>query len=509
MTPEAKLIEWLGEVSSDPYAFVLGAFPWDEPRGELKEESGPDEWQIKVLCSIRDGLMSFDEAIRIAIASGHGVGKSALVAWLILWAISTYEDARGVVTANTENQLKTKTWSELGKWFRLFIGKSLFELTATSLFSIEASHKLTWRIDMVPWSEKNMEAFAGLHNKGKRILLVMDEASAIPDAIHETSDGALTDADTQIIWLMCGNPTMNTGRFREAFPGGRFHHRWRSTQVDSRTARHTNKAQIEQWITDYGEDSDFVRIRVRGVFPRAGSLQFIPGDLVEAARSKARDVNVGIYDPFVMGVDVARFGDDKSVIYFRRGRDARSIPPLKYRGVDTQILALRVVELYMFHRPDAIFVDGGGVGAGVVDRLRELKCPVIEVQFGAKADRAMIGQDDAFLYANKRAEMYGAMREWLKGGAIPDDPELVSDLIGVQYGFAMRDGREAIILEKKEDMKRRGLSSPDDADALAMTFAYPVMPSDHSDIIAHRAVHQIEYQPFKAAQEIVQTQRPL
>lgn len=509
MTPELELVEELGRYSSDPLSFVRWAFPWSEPGTELADETGPDEWQISVLADMRDGLLTPNEAIQVAISSGHGVGKSALVAWIIIWAISTFEDCRGVITANTENQLKTKTWAELGKWHRLFIGSSLFELTATAIFSTEPGHTRTWRIDLVPWSEKNMEAFAGLHNKNKRVLLVFDEASAIPNAIWETAEGALTDADTQILWLVCGNPTMNTGRFREVLPGGRFSHRWHSHKVDSRTAKHTNKAQIQQWMEDYGEDSDFFRVRVKGEPPRAGSLQFFPGDLIDAARSSTRDAHVGLYDPFIMGVDVARFGDDKSVIRFRRGRDARSIKPIKYRGMDTQTLALRVVELYTLHRPDAIFVDGGGVGAGVVDRLRELRCPVIEVQFGAKADRSMIGQDDAFIYANKRAEMCGALREWLKGGMIDDDPELIADLTGIQYGFAQRDGREAVILEKKDDAKRRGLASPDDADALALTFAYPVMPSDHTRVLQARPVHQIEFFPFKAAQEVVRHGGPI
>lgn len=508
MTPEIQLIEELGSFSSNPLGFVYWAFPWKEP-GELENESGPDEWQSKVLTDLGNGVTTLVEAVQIAISSGHGVGKSSLVAWLILWGISTFEDTRGVITANTENQLKTKTWAELGKWHRLFIGSALFELTATSLFSTEESHKRTWRIDMTPWSEKNMEAFAGLHNKNKRVLLIFDEASSIPTPIWETAEGALTDSDTQIIWVVCGNPTMNTGRFRECFPGGRFNHRWRTYKVDSRVAKHTNKQQIKQWLDDYGEDSDFFRIRVRGEFPRAGSLQFFPGDLIDAARSKDRDVHVGLYDAFIMGVDVARFGDDKSVIRFRRGRDARSIQPIKYRGMDTQTLALRVVELYMVHKPDAIFVDGGGVGAGVVDRLRELRCPVIEVQFGGRADRSMVGQDDAFIYANKRAEMYGVLREWMKGGMIDDDPELVADLTGVQYGFAQREGREAVILEKKDDAKRRGLASPDDGDALALTFAYPVLPSDHSRTLQSKPVHQIEYQPFAAAQNVLQTGGPI
>src|SRR5690606_37984873 len=140
-------------------------------------------WQVEILEDLRDGLLSIEDAIHLARTSGHGIGKSALVAWIILWAISTFEDTKGIVTANTENQLKTKTWAEVAKWHRYFIGRELFKLTATALFSVDPLHERTWRIDMTPWSERNTEAFAGLHNKGKRLLVVFDEASAIPDLI--------------------------------------------------------------------------------------------------------------------------------------------------------------------------------------------------------------------------------------------------------------------------------------------------------------------------------------
>src|SRR5690606_2066805 len=132
--------------------------------GELEGAAGPEPWQVKLLEELRDGLLTVEEAIQLARTSGHGIGKSACVSWIILWAISTFEDTRGVVTANTENQLKTKTWVELAKWYRLFIGRSLFEMTATALFSSDPEHERTWRIDMTPWSERNTEAFAGLHN---------------------------------------------------------------------------------------------------------------------------------------------------------------------------------------------------------------------------------------------------------------------------------------------------------------------------------------------------------
>lgn len=491
-TAEDDLIDLISECSGDPLKFVMRAFPWGEKGTDLENYSGPDEWQIKQLNGIRDDLAK-GLPIQLATASGHGVGKSTEVSWLILWAMATKEFTRGVVTANTESQLRTKTWPELAKWHRLFIARHWFDMTATSIRSVNSSEEQGWRIDAIPWSEKSTESFAGLHNKGKRILVIFDEASAIPDVIWETVEGALTDEGTEIIWAAFGNPTRNSGRFRECF--GRFKHRWRTWQVDSRTVRITNKAQISAWEQDYGEDSDFFRVRVKGEFPRAGTMQFIPADLVDAARK--REPEAKLYDPLVMGVDVARFGDDQSVIVLRRGRDAKSIAWVTLRGADTMQLAARIVDMAAQFRPDAIFVDEGGVGGGVVDRLNMLRQPVIGVQFGGKADRAIQDGQGLVGYANKRAEMWGNMREWLRGGMIPDNADLTTELVAVEYGYVMRDGRDVILLEKKSDMKRRGLASPDMADALALTFAYPVNPSDHRlGFERQGGSHQINYDPL-------------
>ena len=158
-------------------------------------------------------------------------------------------------------------------------------------------------------------------------------------------------------------------------------------------------------------------------------------------------------------------------------------------------VAARVVEEAQRHHVDAIFVDGGGVGGGVVDRLRYLHQPVTEVQFGGKPDRGTASQDGAIVYINKRAEMWGLMREWLIGGCIPNDPELLADLTGVEYGYAPKDGKDAIQLEKKSDMKKRGLASPDAGDSLALTFAYPVQHSDHAAQFSSGSRHEYEYDP--------------
>ena len=470
---EELLIEELGGYAYDPLAFVMWAFPWGERGTELVLETGPDEWQTWVLEQVRDNLLTLEQALLLAVTSGHGVGKSAIVGWLTWWSFSTFQGTRGVVTANTENQLKTKTWVEIAKWHRLFIARDLFKCTATALFAKDEESAREWRIDIVPWSERNTEAFAGLHNAGKRIIIIFDEASAIPDIIFETTEGALTDLDTEIMWFLFGNPTRDSGRFRECFPGGKFEHRWIIREVDSRTVKRTNKIQLQAWIDDYGEDSDFVRVRVLGKFPRHDALSFIDRISVEAAI--ARMVEPQNAAPVILGVDVARFGDDMSVIWPRQGRDAVSRPIRFYQGIDTQQLTRQVMVAYNEYDAAAVFIDGGGVGGGVVDSCRALGLNVYEVQFGGRADLSA-GQ---VKYLNKRAEIWGEMRDWLNLGTIPGEcggRKLIDEFTDPTYTITMKD---QIQLESKSLMKARGVSSPDFADALACTFAYPYVISPH------------------------------
>lgn len=472
LTAEDRLINLMARCRHDPEMFVRWAFPWTDP-GELEHETGPRDWQVTVLRDIKAALSSgagLQGAIRIAVASGHGIGKSALVSWIILWALSTMPLTRVVITANTGDQLRTKTWPEVSKWFNLCINRHWFKFEATSIARRSAVGAKEWRCDAATWSENNTAAFAGLHNKGRRIVLLFDEASQISDKVWEVAEGALTDENTEILWLAFGNPTETTGRFRECFAGGRFAHRWNPRQIDSREVPGTNKAEIAKWIADWGEDSDFVRVRVKGQFPRGGSMQFIDNDLVDAA--KRRPVSASVRQPMIIGYDVARFGDDQSVVWFRRGPDARTIPPIKMRGTDLVTQAGRVAEAAIEQAAQAVFVDEGGMGAGVVDMLRKMLPDrlVVGVNNGGKSDRYMQGSDMPQT-ANKGAEMWASMRAWLQSGAIPADPELAAELTGRQYGFNVQN---AIQLERKEDMKKRGLSSPDCADALALTFAYPV-----------------------------------
>ena len=234
---ERRLIAGVKRCRGDPLKFVRFAFPWSS--GELADYDGPDDWQSEILAAIRDGLTP-REALRIAVASGHGIGKSALIAWIILYAMSTMTDTRGIVTANTASQLSSKTWAELAKWHRLCLTGRWFTLTATAIYSADPERELTWRFDAIPWSAQRPQAFAGLHNKGKRAVVLFDEASTIDSVIWETAEGALTDADTELLWIAFGNPTSATGRFRECF--GRFRHRWLTKQIDSRASRVSEQA---------------------------------------------------------------------------------------------------------------------------------------------------------------------------------------------------------------------------------------------------------------------------
>jgi hypothetical protein len=390
------------------------------------------------------------------------------------WALDTCVDSRVIITANTESQLLTKTSPELAKWARLSITRDWFKSNATSIVSTMPGRDKSWRSDLVTWSENNTEAFAGLHNQGKRIVLIFDEASGIVDKVWEVALGALTDADTEILWLAFGNPTLNTGAFRECF--GKQRNLWNHKQIDSRTVEGTNKAYLDEIVQTYGEDSDIAKVRVRGMFPSASSMQFIPLDIVEQAQVRDPGVTLGS-DPVIFGVDCARFGDDHSTLAIRCGRDARTRPWKRWSKMDSMLLAGDIALEAQRWRPDAIFVDAGNIGAAIVDRLRQLlggDIPVHEVWFGGEGRDAELEPGVRVRTANKRAEMWTRMRAWLRGGSIPPDEQLRDDLIGPMYSFAADDTR--VILERKKEMKKRGLASPDDGDALACTFAEPVMP---------------------------------
>lgn len=460
---EKQLRADIGSFFHDPLQYAL--YNW--PNLDLRQ------WQVEYLREIGARLHESPyEPIQTATASGHGIGKGCCGAIVVHWAMSTREMTRGVVTANTDTQLRTKTWPELAKWHAAARNKHWFACTATSLY--HPLHEKNWRVDAIPWSESNTEAFAGLHNKGSRIILWFDEASAIHDKIWEVSEGALTDEDTEILWIAKGNPTRTVGRFKDCF--GKFKHRWIKRHIDARTVEGTNKVQLARYIDDYGEDSDFCRVRVRGLFPRASAMQFIDSDMVEKATK--REALHGLRDPLIMSVDVARGGADEYVIAYRRGMDARSIPWVCIPGAETRdstkVIA-KIVDLAVNSRPelrpDAIFVDETGIGGPIVDRLRQLlgdAMPVYGVSFsGSSRDKKL---------ANARMFIWWQMREAFRNGlAIPDDTELTTQLTAPEFHH---DKHDRLILEDKDTMRERIGVSPDRADALAIGFYMPVAPRE-------------------------------
>jgi hypothetical protein len=474
---------WLTSVKSDPVAFVQGAFRWNE--GELKGSSGPEPWQRWLLEQIRDGLMRPGEAIRLAVASGHGIGKSAVCSWICLWAMATAPDTRGIVTASSEAMLYSRFRAELRIWFRRFRAASFFTMGATSLVSADPAYEQSWRCDLLAWNSNRPEAFAGLHNKGRRILVIFDEASAIEPPIWETVEAIASDADAEVIWLACGNPLHATGRFRDCWD--RFQGRWITKHVSSLDVSFTNKGEFERWGRDYGTDSDFYRTRVLGEWPRVGSTAFISPEAVDAAMS--RELDPSHHDPLVIGVDVARFGDDCSVIFPRKGRDCRSIAPQVFRGLPLDQLEDRVVAFCNAHPVQQIFVDGTGVGGGLVDHLIRRGYNVVDVQFAGRATE----QIDGCQYANQRAHIWGQLRHHLRYLCLPNLPELKEEMCSVQYDFN-RAG--AIQLESKEMLKRRGCKSPDLVDSLAVTYAGQIstLPALSEWVGPRGAIS--EYDPF-------------
>ena len=464
MTPAKSLGAIMAQFMNDPLGFVLWAFPWGQ--GELEGEY-PDRWQIAVMEDIRMALERNEALppdkripIQIAIASGHGIGKTALMAWMTLWFMSTNKDPRIVVTANTFNQLTGKTWAELSKWHNMMVHKHLFDWSATKYVCLE--NPAEWKADATPWSKHRSEGFAGTH--AHAVLYEFDEASAIENVIWDVSEGAMTTV--RCIWLVFGNPTRNTGRFRECF--GKFRHRWITRSIDSRTARKTNKAKINQWIDDYGLDSDFVRVRVLGKFPRMASNQLISEEAVDYCMTEYKAVGYELY-PISICCDVARFGDDLTTIGAYQGRKQHEIK--SYAKIDTVRTATLCAEAFRYYRDRFlnvrvhIFVDDIGVGGGVVDILKSWGLPVTGVNSGATAT-------EPEKYINVRAEMWWKAAEAIKQGfELVEEPRMKDDLVNIEYFMT---AAQKIQIEAVKDLKDRGLPSPDFGTNFVLQFAYPL-----------------------------------
>ncbi len=487
---DEQITEDLSQFFDDPLGYVMYNFPWDsEPalqQVKLKEpwksryqcEYGPDKWACEFLEELgeqirkkhlkQDGTRA--ESIRFSTSSGHGIGKSVMVSWLILFILDTRPYSMGVVTANTSEQLRTKTWAELAKWHSYALTSHFWEYTNSrgnmSIYrkgGIKERNK--WKCDAITARPENSESFQGLHAAEGTPFYIFDEASGIDDKIWEARFGGATDG--QPMSFDFGNPTRKSGYFYENCVGIN-KHRYIVRQIDSRDVEITNKTLFEEWKQDWGEDHDLFKVKVRGIFPSASSIQFIPDDLVTEAM--LRPANADKNDPLIIGVDVARFGDNNTIIYPRIGMDAKSWGYKVYNRLDNVQVVEKVIELISYFRSlgknvSGLFVDGGGLGAGPVDMLRRLGYNPVDVNFGGKSS------DNR--YARKGDQMWGNMKDALSRLSLPNDRELKTQLIQREYGITP-SGK--ISLESKDMMKDRGLESPDIADALSLTFAMEISP---------------------------------
>lgn len=496
---DKQLRQLIAGFYDDPLGYVMFNFPWTtnksiqmvklpkKYRDRYDSEFGPsawacdffEEWGQEIKLRGFDGVNAV-APILFSTASGHGIGKSATCAPIIKFIHDTRPFSRGTVTAVTDGQLRNKTWAELAKWHNISLTKHWSRLLtgrgAMALRNLAFPEE--WYVQAQTSREENSESFAGQHAANSTSFYLFDEASGIPDKIFEVRQGGLTDGEPMVFDF--GNPTRNSGAFYENMEG-RNKGRYIRRSIDMRDVEITNKQWAADLIADYGEDSDMVRVRVKGQFPHQSSLQFISGEDVRAAMK--RELVADKTAPLVMGVDVAREGDDDSVIYCRIGRDARSFPPIRMSKFDNVQVAQKVMQQVQYfqrlgYECAGLFVDNGGVGGGVIDILRHAGYNPIAVNFGGTpADPAM--------YATRNDEMWGRVRAALKDGlCLPDGADMKATSSEEDYTLEMQltkrefdhTLKQQIKLESKRDMRKRGLKSPDVADALALTYALEVAP---------------------------------
>jgi len=469
MNASAQMIEDVAEFTHDPLGHALYVFPWGE--GDLlASPDGPRVWQQDILSTIGDHLQDPEkrhQPCMIAVTSGHGIGKSALVGMVVKWALDTHRDTRVVVTANTEDQLRGKTWPEVCKWQRMAITRDWFHVDASLIHAADPDRKESWNAKLTTWSKANTEAFAGLHNAGKRIVLIMDEASAIDDKVWEVAEGALTDADTEIIWMVFGNPTRPNGRLRECF---RKHRKmWTTRQIDSRKVEGTNKKLFARWAETYGENSDFMKVRCRGIFPSMAAKQFINENDVEAAFGRTLRPAAYEFAPKIIGLDGSWEGDDELVIGMRQGLAYQTLCVLPKNDNDVEVANI-LARFCADHKPAAVFIDGG-YGTGIYSAGKTMGFSNWQLVWfsGAASDSSAL---------NKRADMAKSVRDWLKeGGAIPED-DVLRDELNAMETVPRLDNKLQII--PKDAIKKIIGRSPNRADCLMLTFGGHVhMPDEY------------------------------
>lgn len=427
----------------------------------------PDDWQ-------KDALMDLAENPKVAIKSGQGVGKTGMEAVALLWFLCCYPYPRIVATAPTKQQLHDVLWSEISKWMsKSPLLSEILKWTKTYIYMV-GNEKRWFAVARTATKPENMQGF---HEDN--MLFIVDEASGVADPIMEAILGTLSGENNKL--LMCGNPTRTSGTFYDAFHADRAIYRCHT--VSSADSPRTNKENIESLIRKYGEDSNVVRVRVKGEFPNQEDDVFISLSLVEQCGSKLFNLPEDSLLPnIIFGVDVARFGNDETVIY-RNARGKLKIVA-KRRGQDLMSTVGDVVVAYrkaVKEFPDYkgriyVNIDDTGLGGGVTDRLKEVKREerlnrlfVVPINAAEKIETdTKMGKEAAEHYNNLTTHMWASLRELLENKQIEieDDAETFAQLSSRKYIMAS-NGK--IQMEKKEDMKKRGLDSPDRGDAAALS----------------------------------------
>ncbi len=475
---DIELARGLRKYRTDPLGFVKVAYDW-------KPDQGPDDNQTAFLRDLGEQVRSrnfqFGEdspqpalPIKMSMAKGHGTGGSVTAAWLVNWLMSTWPGSIGTITAGTAVQLSERTWAAVQEWTSKCITSHWFDVQTTGIYAKpsvcgKSISPESWKALAYTCKEENAQSFAGQHARTSASYYIFDEASEVPDKIWDTASGGLTDG--QPMWFAWGQCVRNTGMFYRACFGDQSQY-WNTRTIDSRSSRFTNKELIEQWRQQYGEDSDFFRVRVLGLPPRASELQFIDWQRIRDAQQ--RSVQVFSDEPLIAGVDCSDGGSAWNICRFRRGFDARSIPPIRIPGEhvrnDPHILTAALSEALRDPRPErriaAMFIDAA-FGAHIAERLRSMGFNQVQtVRFGATAS------DPDCL--NWRSQMYKAGKDWLLLGAISpekEDKHLANDLAAP--GYHLNSSRK-LVIESKAEMAKRGVHSPDDGDAFMLTFAQPV-----------------------------------
>jgi phage terminase large subunit len=442
MTPEVlhRLEIW----HNDPVKFVKQAL------GVKTVE----KWQAKTM-----NLIIKED--RVAVKSGHGVGKSALLAWIILWWLLTRFPSKIACTAPTSHQLDDVLWGEISKWYRrLPTGlKDLLTVTSDKVF-VNAAPNEGFAVARTARKEKP-EAFQGFHSEN--MLFIVDEASGVDPIIFEVGEGSMSTEGAKT--LLTGNPTRTSGYFYDAF--GKMKKWWATMTVACTDSSQATEKYVQQMEDKWGKDSNVYSVRVLGEFPKDDDDCVIPRHLMESAID--RDIIIAGDDKVVWGLDVARFGSDKSALCIRKGRSI--VGKIEtWQGKDTMQIAGIIkakydkVENYPAEKPSEIMVDSIGIGAGVVDRLREMGLPARGVNVAESASVDM-------LYSRLRDELWFSARDFFdkKDVTMTNDEDFIEEMCSVKYAYTSLG---KLKVESKDEMKKRGLPSPDLADAFCLTLAY-------------------------------------